>query len=400
MKRGQMGINGPPRFGAVRPHAPQGRSSGASLRSSRRGTAPHAPRDSGAAAPRSAAPSPIARFVGLVRIFSGIQPTGRKHLGNYIGAIRQYVDGQDRGDPAIYCIVDLHAITVAYEPSELRERAVRHDRDPHRRRPRPGALHPLPPVRRPRAHRALLAAVVGHGDRRAQPHAPVPRQVARPARARRPPGCSSTRSSRPPTCSPTAPTRSRSARTSASTSSSCATSRGASTRATARTSSSSPSTESPRSARGSWTCRSRRGRCRRRAGPRRAPSSSSTTRRRSRRRSSARSRTRGPRSAARRQARRQQPHRRPRRRPRRQPGGGRGGHALRPRLRRPQGRRRRGGRRRCSRPSASATPRSAPTRTASRRSSRQGAEQGPRARVGHARRRARRDGCRRAATVI
>ncbi len=57
-----------------------------------------------------------------MRIFSGIQPTGRKHLGNYIGAIRQYVDGQDRGDPAIYCIVDLHAITVAYDPAELRER--------------------------------------------------------------------------------------------------------------------------------------------------------------------------------------------------------------------------------------------------------------------------------------
>ncbi len=57
-----------------------------------------------------------------MRIFSGIQPTGRKHLGNYIGAIRQYVEGQDRGDPAIYCIVDLHAITVAYEPRELRER--------------------------------------------------------------------------------------------------------------------------------------------------------------------------------------------------------------------------------------------------------------------------------------
>jgi tryptophanyl-tRNA synthetase len=55
-----------------------------------------------------------------VRIFSGIQPTGRKHLGNYIGAIRQYVDGQDRGDPAIYCIVDLHAITVPYEPAALR----------------------------------------------------------------------------------------------------------------------------------------------------------------------------------------------------------------------------------------------------------------------------------------
>jgi tryptophanyl-tRNA synthetase len=54
-----------------------------------------------------------------MRIFSGIQPTGRKHLGNYIGAITQYVAGQDRGE-AIYCIVDLHAITVAYEPAELR----------------------------------------------------------------------------------------------------------------------------------------------------------------------------------------------------------------------------------------------------------------------------------------
>ena len=47
-------------------------------------------------------------------IFSGIQPTGRKHLGNYIGAILQYVEGQDRADPAIYCIVDLHAVTVPY----------------------------------------------------------------------------------------------------------------------------------------------------------------------------------------------------------------------------------------------------------------------------------------------
>jgi tryptophanyl-tRNA synthetase len=55
-------------------------------------------------------------------IFSGIQPTGRKHLGNYIGAIRQYVEGQDRGDPAIFCIVDLHALSVAYDPAELRER--------------------------------------------------------------------------------------------------------------------------------------------------------------------------------------------------------------------------------------------------------------------------------------
>ena len=55
-------------------------------------------------------------------VFSGIQPTGRKHLGNYIGAIRQYVECQGRGDPAIFCIVDLHAISVAYDPAELRER--------------------------------------------------------------------------------------------------------------------------------------------------------------------------------------------------------------------------------------------------------------------------------------
>ena len=55
-----------------------------------------------------------------MRIFSGIQPTGRKHLGNYIGAITQYVAGQDRGE-AIYCIVDLHAITVPYDPVALRE---------------------------------------------------------------------------------------------------------------------------------------------------------------------------------------------------------------------------------------------------------------------------------------
>jgi tryptophanyl-tRNA synthetase len=57
-----------------------------------------------------------------VRIFSGIQPTGRKHLGNYIGGITQYVAGQERGDPAIYCIVDLHSVTVDYDPHELRER--------------------------------------------------------------------------------------------------------------------------------------------------------------------------------------------------------------------------------------------------------------------------------------
>ncbi len=56
-----------------------------------------------------------------MRIFSGIQPTGRKHLGNLIGAIDQYVAGQERGE-GLYCIVDLHATTVQYDPVELRAR--------------------------------------------------------------------------------------------------------------------------------------------------------------------------------------------------------------------------------------------------------------------------------------
>ena len=54
-----------------------------------------------------------------MRIFSGIQPTGRKHVGNYIGAIRGYLAGQERADPAIYCMVDLHATSVAYDPKAL-----------------------------------------------------------------------------------------------------------------------------------------------------------------------------------------------------------------------------------------------------------------------------------------
>jgi tryptophanyl-tRNA synthetase len=55
-----------------------------------------------------------------MRIFSGIQPTGEKTLGNYSGAFRQYVVTQERGD-AFFCIVDLHSITVEYDPNDLRE---------------------------------------------------------------------------------------------------------------------------------------------------------------------------------------------------------------------------------------------------------------------------------------
>ena len=53
-----------------------------------------------------------------MRIFSGIQPTGAKHLGNYIGAIRHWAEAQE---DSLYCIVDLHSISVAYDPDDLRE---------------------------------------------------------------------------------------------------------------------------------------------------------------------------------------------------------------------------------------------------------------------------------------
>jgi tryptophanyl-tRNA synthetase len=58
-----------------------------------------------------------------MRVFSGIQPTGDKHLGNLIGGFRQYVATQERGE-AFFCIVDLHSITVEYEPADLRERTI------------------------------------------------------------------------------------------------------------------------------------------------------------------------------------------------------------------------------------------------------------------------------------
>jgi tryptophanyl-tRNA synthetase len=58
-----------------------------------------------------------------MRVFSGIQPTGAKHIGNYIGAMRQYVTTQDEGD-AFFCIVDLHSITVDYDPRDLHDRTL------------------------------------------------------------------------------------------------------------------------------------------------------------------------------------------------------------------------------------------------------------------------------------
>ena len=54
------------------------------------------------------------------RVFSGVQPSGSLHLGNYLGAIKQFVDPQNEND-CIYCIVDEHAITVPQDPKELKK---------------------------------------------------------------------------------------------------------------------------------------------------------------------------------------------------------------------------------------------------------------------------------------
>ena len=239
-------------------------------------------RASAAAAPRATGPEPEPSRSGTrlsgraddlvappldsrrVRIFSGIQPTGRKHLGNYIGAIRQYVEGQDRaGDgEAIYCIVDLHAISVAYDPAELRERV--HDTtaillaaglDPER-----CILFRQSDVRE---HTELsLAALRGHRARRPQPDDPVQGQVGEAARAGLGgalplPGPAGRRRARlqgrrGPGRRRPAPARRADARD-----------RAPLQRALRpRPIWSSPSTASPRSAAGSWTSRTRRRRCR------------------------------------------------------------------------------------------------------------------------------------------
>ncbi|SHL49163.1 tryptophanyl-tRNA synthetase [Roseovarius marisflavi] len=54
------------------------------------------------------------------RVFSGIQPSGNLHLGNYLGALKRFADAQNKGIPSIYCMVDLHAVTVWQDPAELR----------------------------------------------------------------------------------------------------------------------------------------------------------------------------------------------------------------------------------------------------------------------------------------
>ena len=62
------------------------------------------------------------------RVFSGIQPTGEVHLGNYLGALRHWVTALDEAtspDESLYCVVDLHAMTLPYDADEFAERTRR-----------------------------------------------------------------------------------------------------------------------------------------------------------------------------------------------------------------------------------------------------------------------------------
>ncbi len=59
----------------------------------------------------------------MQRLFSGIQPSGDLHLGNYLGAIKQWLPLQDQYE-AIFCVVDMHAITVPQDPAELRKKTI------------------------------------------------------------------------------------------------------------------------------------------------------------------------------------------------------------------------------------------------------------------------------------
>ncbi|MEO0550274.1 MAG: tryptophan--tRNA ligase [Pseudomonadota bacterium] len=60
-------------------------------------------------------------YSGPRRVFSGIQPTGNLHLGNYLGALKKFVDLQNAGWDGIYCVVDQHAITQPYDPALLQD---------------------------------------------------------------------------------------------------------------------------------------------------------------------------------------------------------------------------------------------------------------------------------------
>ena len=120
----------------------------------------------------------------MARIFSGIQPTGDLHIGNYLGAIRHWVREQNRRRPLLR-----RRPPRAHGRRRARRAAPQHHRDRHgaaRRGPRPRGLHGVRPEPRRRAHPALRGSRVHRDLRRAAPDDPVQGEVrAKRGRPRR-----------------------------------------------------------------------------------------------------------------------------------------------------------------------------------------------------------------------
>ena len=200
----------------------------------------------------------------MTRVFSGIQPTGDTHLGNYLGAVRNWVETSTSTTPSTASSTSTPSPSST-TPAELRAKTLTMATLLLAAGLDPDVCTLFVQSHVPEHSRAELAAGVHRQHGRAAPHDPVQGQDGQGGRGLGPGrACSPTRSSRPPTSSSTTPTASPSARTSASTSSSPATSPSGSTTATARRSSC-PTPPSRRWAPGSWTCRTRRRRCRSRA---------------------------------------------------------------------------------------------------------------------------------------
>ncbi len=129
-----------------------------------------------------------------MRVLSGIQPSGALHIGNYMGAIRQYIDLQ-RGNDAFYFVADYHALTSVRDAGEAARVRLRRDRGPAGAGARPRGRHAVRPVRRARDDRAGLAPDQRHADglagevRQLQGQGPArPARRARPVRLPRAPG--------------------------------------------------------------------------------------------------------------------------------------------------------------------------------------------------------------------
>jgi len=60
----------------------------------------------------------------ITKVFSGIRPSGKLHLGNYLGAIKNWIELQDKADQAIFAVVDYHGITTPYDPKTYQQQIM------------------------------------------------------------------------------------------------------------------------------------------------------------------------------------------------------------------------------------------------------------------------------------